>query len=392
MELSQRVTALAESATLAVSAKAARMKAEGIDVVGFGAGEPDFDTPENVKQAAYRAIEAGHTGYSKPTSGIPAAKRAVCEKLSRENDLEYAPENVIITAGGKMCLYLAIHALVDPGDEVIIPAPYWVSYPEMVKLAGGKPVFIQGSDENDYKLEPHHLREAITERTKMFCITSPSNPSGVTYWPDELRALADVVKENDLLVLSDEIYDRLVFNGQKSISFAATSEGAYKQTLTLNAASKTYAMTGWRIGYAAGPVPLVKAMGKLQSQSTSGAATFTQHALVEALTGDQSAVETMRVEFQRRAVLMYDRLTAMPGVRCPKPTGAFYCFPNVSGTFDRLGVTGSGSFADKLLEDANVAVVPGVAFGCDAHVRLSYAASMEQIEKGLDRIEGFLKS
>lgn len=392
MNLSQRVMALAESATLAVSAKAARMRAEGIDVIGFGAGEPDFDTPNHVKQAAYKAIEAGHTGYAKPASGLPAAKRAVCEKLARENDLQYSPEQVIITAGGKMCLYLAIHAIVNPGDEVIIPAPYWVSYPEIVKLAGGVPVFIQGAEENGYKLAPDILRKAVTDRTKMFCITSPSNPSGVTYFPDEIRALADVLKDHDLLVLSDEIYDRLVFDGQTTMSFAAAGDRAYAQTLTLNACSKTYAMTGWRVGYAAGPADVIKAMSKLQSQSTSGAVTFNQHALVEALTGDQGPVETMRREFQRRAVYMYDRLTALNGVRCPKPTGAFYCFPNVSGTFERLGVSGSSAFADKMLDEVSVAVVPGVAFGLDRHIRLSFAASMEQIEKGLDRIERFLKS
>ncbi len=390
MNLSQRVMALAESATLAVSAKAARMRAEGIDVIGFGAGEPDFDTPNHVKQAAYKAIEAGHTGYSKPASGLPSAKRAVCEKLARENDLQYAPEQVIITAGGKMCLYLAIHAVINPGDEVIIPAPYWVSYPEIVKLAGGVPVFVQGPEENGYKLEPDILRKAVTDRTKMFCITSPSNPSGVTYFPDEIRALADVLKHHELLVLSDEIYDRLIFDGQTTMSFAAAGDRAYAQTLTLNAGSKTYAMTGWRVGSAAGPADIIKAMSKLQSQSTSGAVTFNQYALVEALTGDQGPVETMRREFQRRGEYMYDRLTALSGVQCPKPTGAFYCFPNVSGTFERLGVSGSSAFADKMLDEVNVAVVPGVAFGLDGHIRLSFAASMEQIEKGLDRIERFV--
>lgn len=391
MKLARRVTELAESATLAVSAKAARMKADGIDVVSFGAGEPDFDTPDHIKRAAAEAIRAGHTGYAKPTSGIAAAKQAICAKLARENQLTYVPDQVVVTAGGKMACYLAIHALVDAGDEVVIPKPYWVSYPEMAKLAGAVSVFVAGSEKHDYRLTPDDLRSVLTERTRMVILNSPSNPSGVTYHPDELRALAGVLQDRDLIVMSDEIYDRLIYDGQESLSYAAISDRAYAQTVTLNAASKTYAMTGWRLGYAAGPVAIIKAMAKLQSQSTSGAATFSQHALAEALNSDQSDVEVMRVEFQRRADHMHARLMNLTGVRCPKPTGAFYCFPNVSGTFGKLGVKGSAEFADRLLEEAKVAVVPGVAFGMDEHVRLSFAASMEQIDEGLDRIEYFLR-
>lgn len=392
MKLAQRIEDLAESATLAVSAKAARMKADGIDVVGFGAGEPDFDTPDNIKDAAIAAIKAGHTKYSKPASGIPAAKQAVCDKLARENDLRYEPGQIIVTAGGKMCLYLAFQALLDAGDEVVIPKPYWVSYPEMVKLAGGTPVFIEGPENNDYKLTPDIMRAALTERTRIVVLTSPSNPSGVTYDPNELRAIAEVLQDRKLIVFSDEIYDRLVYGDQQRISYAAIGDKAYAQTLTFNGASKTFAMTGWRLGYAAGPAKLIKGMCKLQTQTTSGAATFSQHALIEALNGDQSSVESMRREFEKRAVYMHERLTAMPGVRCPIPTGAFYCFPNVAGTYERLGVSGSIAFSERLLEQANVAVVPGIAFGLDAHVRLSFAASMEQIEKGLDRIEAMLSA
>ena len=390
MTLSRRVRRIAESATLAVSAKAARMRSEGIDVISFGAGEPDFDTPEHIKRAGIAAINAGQTKYPKPASGLPAAKKAVCEKLARENNLEYAPEQVIITSGGKMALALAMLATVDDGDEVVIPKPYWVSYPEIAKLAGGVPVFVAGPEDNDYRLRPQDLESALTDRTKVVCLNSPSNPSGVTYSPDEIRALAEVLASRDVYVISDEIYDRLLYDGQQTMSYAAAGDRAYGQAITLNAASKTYAMTGWRLGYAAGPVEVIKAMSKLQSQTTSGAATFNQIAFAEALTGDQSAVEAMRSEFARRGKHMWERLTAMPDVSCPRPTGAFYCFPKVSACFARLGVTGSVAFADRLLDEARVAVVAGVAFGLDGHVRLSFASSLEQIDRGLDRFAAFL--
>lgn len=391
MKLATRVMELNESTTLAVTAKAAKMKADGVDVISFAAGEPDFDTPTHIIRAAIEALQQGQTRYPKPASGIAIAKKAVCEKLARENDLVYRPEQTIITNGGKLAIYLAIHALVDPGDEVIIPLPYWVSYPEMVGLAGGKPVFVAGPESKDYKLTPEALRSVITDRTKLFLLTSPSNPSGVTYTPSEIRALAGVLQDRDVWVMSDEIYDRLLFDGHETLSYAAVSERAYRQTLTVNSVSKTYAMTGWRLGYAAGPVELIDAMAKIQSQSTSGAPTFAQYALAAALTEDQTPVEQMRSEFERRAHHMYKRLCAMPGLRCPKPTGAFYCFPNVSGAYQRLGVKGSVAVAEKLLEAALVAVVPGAAFGLDDHIRLSFATSMEMIDKGLDRIEALLR-
>ncbi len=390
MKISQRVQALAESATLAVTAKAAAMKAEGIDVLSFGAGEPDFDTPQNVKDAAIAALKAGQTKYSKPASGLPAAKQAVCTKLARENDLTYEPAQVIVTAGGKMACALAIQATIDPGDEVIIPVPYWVSYPEMVKLAGGVPVFVEGAEDNRFKITPEQLAAAITPKTRMLIFNSPSNPGGFTYDPAEVRALAAVVADTDIVVLSDEIYDRLLYNGQQFLSFAACGPDAYARTLTLNGGSKTYSMTGWRIGYAAGPEPVIKAMAKLQSQGTSGACTFVQHGLIEALTADQSAVEQMRAAFEQRARHIHERLSALPGVRCNPPTGAFYAFPNVSGAFGRLGVQGSVEFAAQVLEQARVAVVPGVAFGADACVRFSFACGMEQIDEGLDRIANLL--
>ncbi len=390
MELSRRVIELKESATLAVSSKAARMKADGIDVIGFGAGELDFPTPDHIKHAVVAAIQDNQTRYSKPTSGLRQAKQGVCEKLRRVNGLEYTPDQILITAGGKMAVFLTIHALINPGDEVIIPKPYWVSYPEIVGLAGGRPVFVSGGEDRDYKMTPDDLAGKITDKTRLVMFNSPSNPSGVTYDPDEVRAITRVLDDRNVWLLSDEIYDELLYGDQKTLSPASVSEGAYARTLTLNSASKTYAMTGWRVGYVAGPVDVIKAMAKIQSQSTSGAVTFNQLALVEALTGDHAPIRAMRKELAERAAYMHGRLTAIPGVRCPKPTGAFYCFPNVSAYYERLGVSGSVAFAGRLLEEARVAVVPGGAFGLDEHVRLSFASGMKTLNEGLSRLEAFL--
>jgi aspartate aminotransferase len=390
MRLSQRVEQLKESATLAVGAKAASMKKQGIDVVGFGAGEPDFPTPDNVRNACKAALDAGHTGYAKPGSGILPLKEAICAKLKRENGLDYKPSQVLVTVGGKEALWLACLALLQPGDEAILPAPYWVSYPEQIQLCGAEPVVIEGKEENGYKLGSAEIEAAITPKTRVLIFNSPSNPGGFTYDPSEVKAIADVVAGKDIVVYSDEMYDRLVYGDQKFISFAATGPEAFAQTLTFNAGSKTYAMTGWRTGYVAGPEPIIKAMAKLLSQTTSGTATFNQYALAEALNGDQGKVESMRQEFEKRAEYMHRRLNQIKGVRCVKPTGAFYAFPNVSGAYDTLGVKGSLEFADRVLGDAEVAVVPGIAFGADDNVRLSFATSMEQIQKGLDRLEGLL--
>lgn len=390
MKLSRRVMELAESATLAVSSKAAQMKKESIDVVSFGAGEPDFDTPTNVKEAAKKAIDDGKTKYATPPSGILPAKEAVCAKLKRENNLTYDPSQVIITVGGKEALYLAFSALIDEGDEVILPAPYWVSYPEQIKLNGGKVVTLMGDESNNFRLRPDQIAAAITPRTRALVMNYPSNPGGFSYTPEDIRAIAAVVAKHDIVVFSDEMYDRLLYGNQRFMSFAATGPEAYARTVTFNAGSKTYSMTGWRIGYAAGPKEIIGAMAKLQSQTTSGPATFNQWALAEALNGDQSSVESMRKEFERRAEYMHKRLNEMPGVRCVQPTGAFYAFPNVSGTFGKLGVKGSLEFSSKVLEQARVAVVPGIAFGSDEHVRLSFATSMEQIRKGLDRLAELL--
>jgi len=392
MKLAQRIVNLAESATLAVSSQAAKLRSEGVDVIGFGAGEPDFDTPDHIKQAAIAAIRDGQTKYPKPASGLLATREAICAKFLKQNALAYKPDEVMVTTGGKMAIFLLAHAALDPGDEVVIPKPYWVSYPEIVKLAGAVPVFPVGLAENDYKLSPEILSASITEQTRMVILNSPSNPSGVTYHPDELKALATVLQDRNLIVTSDEIYDQLLYRGQQTMSYAAINDKTYAQTVTLNAASKTYSMTGWRLGYAGGPVEIIKAMKKLQTQSTSGAATFNQVALAAALSEDQSAVETMRLAFEQRGQHMHRRLSSLPGVCCAEPTGAFYCFPNVSGTFSQLGVSGSVEFSSKLLDEVGVAVVPGIAFGMDEHVRFSFATNMENIDEGLDRFQKFVSA
>ena len=390
MKVSQRIQDLAESGTIAVSNKVAALRAEGIDVVSLGAGEPDFDTPDHIKQAASAALDRGETKYAKPASGVAELKSAVIDKLARENNLTYAPDQIIATIGGKEGLYLAFATLLDPGDEVIIPTPYWVSYPEQVKLVGGVPVFIDAGAASGFKITPDQLRAAITPRTRAFVFNSPSNPTGAAYSPEETDALAAVLADTDVITLSDEMYDRLLFGGQEFKSFAATSTHAYDHTLTFNAGSKTFSMTGWRIGYAAGPVELIKGMSKLQTQTTSGAATFTMHAMAAALNGDQTCVDEMRDAFERRGRFISEALNRLEGIVCPAPGGAFYVFPDVSDTFASLGVSGSTAWAGRLLEESHVGVVPGSDFGNDACVRLSFATSMDTLEEAMRRIEAFL--
>ncbi len=391
MKLSKRATELKESATLAVSAKAAEMKGRGIDVVSFGAGEPDFDTPDHIKEAVSAALRDGQTKYAKPASGILPLKQAVAAKFDRDNHLQYDPKSqVLITVGGKEALFLAFAAILDAGDEVILPAPYWVSYPEQIGLNGGRSVVVPGDVANSYKITPDQLEAAITDRTRAFVFNSPNNPGGFVYAPSEVGELAEVLEGRDIVVLSDEMYDRILFGNQVYRSYASVSDHAYGHTITFNAGSKTYSMTGWRIGYAAGPVPVIKAMANLQSQTTSGTATFVQHALVAALSADQSPVETMRREFEKRGAHICERLNAIPGIVCPEPGGAFYVFPDVSQCYGKLGVSGSIEFSSRLLEEAHVAVVPGEASGMDACVRLSFATSMEIIDQGIDRIAGFV--
>lgn len=390
MKVSQRIQDLAESGTIAVSNKVAALRAEGVDVVSLGAGEPDFDTPDHIKQAASAALDRGETKYAKPASGVAELKSAVIDKLARENNLTYAPDQIIATIGGKEGLYLAFATLLDPGDEVIIPTPYWVSYPEQIKLVGGVPVFIDAGAASGFKITPEQLRAAITPRTRAFVFNSPSNPTGAAYSPEETDALAAILTDTDVITLSDEMYDRLLFGGQEFKSFAATSTHAYDHTLTFNAGSKTFSMTGWRIGYAAGPVDLIKGMSKLQTQTTSGAATFTMHAMAAALNGDQTCVDEMRDAFEGRGRFISEALNRLEGVVCPAPGGAFYVFPDVSDTFASLDVSGSTAWAGRLLEEAHVGVVPGSDFGNDACVRLSFATSMDTLEEAMRRIEAFL--
>lgn len=390
MRLSHRVTALAASATAAVSSRAAELKRSGVDVIGFGVGEPDFDTPESIKTAAIDALRAGHTKYSKPFSGLPDVRAAVCEKLARDSGLTYTPNEVMVTVGCKEAIYLALMSLVDPGDEVLLLVPYWVSYPSQIELAGGTPIAIHGAEARSFKVTAEQIAEAITPRTRVLLLNYPNNPAGYNYTADELQPIIEVARTHDLWVISDELYDGLVYGDEGFTSFA-TVEGANRERIIIvHSTSKTHSMTGWRIGFAAGPEPVIKAMGKLQTHTTSGACTFGQFGMAAALRADPALVRDVRDEYRRRRRMMCDGLNAMPGVSCVEPAGAFYCFPNVSKTYDRLGISTSTEFAAKLLEDAHVAVVPGAAFGSDEHVRLAFATAPESIEAGLGRMSRFL--
>ncbi len=395
MKVSKRAQEVPPSATLAVTARAQELKAQGADVVGFGAGAPDFDTPDYIKDAAIEALKAGKTKYT-AAAGIVELRTAIADKLKKENGLEYSPDQVIVNIGGKHSVYEAMQAVLDPGDEVILGTPYWVTYPETIKLAGAVAKIIQTDKDNSYKITPSQLKEAITEKTAMLLINSPSNPGGFTYTPEELKAIAKVLEGTNLMVLSDEIYEKLIYGDTRFVSFASLSKDAYKRTLTLNGFSKTFSMTGWRFGYTAGPLEVIKAMGRLQSHMTSNPVTFCQYAAIAAL-GEQAeqAIEKMRKEFERRGKYMAERLNSIEGVECPESTGAFYCFPDVSSHYGRningTKINGSMDFAKALLEQTNVALVPGLPFGCDNNVRLSFACSLEQITKGLDRLEEWLK-
>ncbi len=394
MKVSKRALSVPPSATLAVTARAKELKAQGVNVVGFGAGEPDFDTPQYIKQAAIDALNAGKTKYT-PASGTIELKKAIAEKLKRDNGLDYKPEQIVVNIGAKHSVYNAMQAVLDPGDAVILPTPYWITYVETVKLAGAKLKVVKTSRQNSYKMTPEQLKKAIGPKTRMLVLNSPNNPGGFTYTPEELAALAKALVGTDVVVMSDEIYERLVYNGTKFISFAALSQDAYDRTLTINGFSKTYSMTGWRLGYTAGPVDVIKAMGRLQDHSTSNPVTFAPDAAIAALKDPNNEVEKMRIEFEKRAKYMADRLNAIKGVKCTQPTGAFYCFPDVSAHFGKtkggIEIKGSMDFAKALLEQANVAVVPGLPFGCDKNIRLSFATSMQNITEGLNRLESWLK-
>ena len=383
-QLAQRATTLTPSLTLAIDAKAKKLKAEGVDVCGFGAGEPDFDTPQYIKDAAVQALASGFTKYT-PSSGIPELRAAIAEKL-KENGIDYKPSQVIFNCGAKHSCYNVILATCQAGDEVIIPAPYWLSYPEMVKLADASPVIVPTEEMNGFKITPDQFRDAMTPATKLIILNSPGNPTGSVYTREELQALAEVALEEDILMLSDEIYEKITYDGAETVSLASLSSEIYDLTITVNGFSKAYAMTGWRLGYIAAPEHIAAAIDSIQSHSTSNPTSFAQKGALAGLKGDQSFIGEMVKAFAERRTYMYDRLTRIPGITCVKPMGAFYMLPNISA----LGLS-STAFCTKLLDEQKVAAVPGIAFGTDAHMRLSYASSMENIQKGLDRIEAFAK-
>ncbi len=384
--IAARATALTPSLTLAIDSRAKAMHAEGVDVCGFGAGEPDFDTPDHIKAATIEALESGFTKYT-PSAGIPELREAIAAKLADDNGLHYSASQVIVTAGAKQACANAILATVDPGDEVIIPAPYWLSYPEMVRLAGAEPVIVQTTEVTGWKMTAEQFENAMTPRTKMVIINTPGNPTGAVYSRGELEAIVAVAKEEEILILADEIYEKLVYDGAEHVSIASLDKETYDLTITINGFSKSYAMTGWRLGYLAAPEGIAKVVDSIQSHTTSNTTSFAQKGAVAALKGDQQQVTDMREEFDIRRQYMVGRIAEIPRVSLVTPNGAFYVMPNIG----ELGLN-STNFADKLLSRSNVAVVPGVAFGDDRTVRLSYATSIDIIKKGLDRFEDFCRS
>lgn len=393
MKLADRATGISPSPTLAIDAKAKQMKASGIKVISFGVGEPDFDTPDHIKEAAIVAIKEGDTRYT-PAGGTLKLKQAIVDKLRRENGLEYQTNQIVVSVGAKHSLYNAFQVLCQPGDEVILPAPYWVSYLEQIKLAGAEAVIVQTRQENGFKLTADELKAAITPKSRVFLLNSPSNPTGGVYSREELAALGEVLLQHNIAIISDEIYEKLLYDGLEHVSIASISPELKENTVVINGVSKAYAMTGWRIGYAAAPANVAKAMADLQSHSTSNPTSIAQAASVVALNGTQEPVKSMVVEFEKRRNYMLERLNAIPGITCPKPGGAFYLYPNVTAYFGKSyqgkPVNNATDLANLLLEVAEVAVVPGIAFGGDDFIRLSYATSMENIKEGLDRIEKLL--
>ena len=386
MSISSRASSLTPSLTLSIDSKAKAMKAEGIDICGFAAGEPDFDTPEHIKAACIEALNSGFTKYT-PSSGTPELRAAIAEKFRSENQLEYKPSQIIVSNGAKQSCFNAVMATCEPGDEVVIPTPYWLSYPEMVRLAGAEPVFVQTREENGWKMTAEEFENAMTPRTKMVIINSPGNPTGSVYTREEMQKIVEVAAEEDILILSDEIYEKLTYDDAQHVSIGSLSPEAYNLTITINGFSKAYAMTGWRLGYLAAPEQIAKAIDSIQSHSTSNPCSFAQKGALAALKGDQTPVNDMRDEFNVRRDYMFERLSKIPNVTAVKPLGAFYILANIS----RLSLT-SQNFADRLLSKANVAVVPGIAFGDDRTIRFSYATSIDVIKKGIDRFEDFCRS
>ena len=394
LNLSEKGLKISPSVTLEITAKAKAMKAEGIDVVSFGAGEPDFNTPENIRKEGIRAIEEGLTRYT-PASGIIELKKAVCEKFKNDNGLNYSPSNIIISSGAKHSIYNALMAIINPGDEVIIGVPYWVSYPELVKISGGEPVYVQTKEENDFKFTVSDLNKVLTDKTKAIILNSPSNPTGAIYDENDLREIANWAVENNIFVISDEIYEKLVYDGNH-ISIASFNEDIKNLTIVINGMSKAYAMTGWRIGFAAAHESIAKVMSNLQSHTTSNPCSISQYASVVGLTGDQSSVEDMKKHFEERRNYMVDTINSIKGLSCRKPKGAFYIMINITQlkgkTIRGTKINSSLDFAKVLLDESKVAVIPGIGFGDDDYIRLSYATSMENIKKGLSRIKDIVEN
>ena len=393
-ELSKLASAVQASTTLKVDALFKQMKADGKDVVGFGAGEPDFDTPDNIKEAAYKAIRDGQTKYT-PASGIPALRQATADRLLSDCGISYAPGQIVIASGAKHNIYVALQALLNPGDEVILPAPYWVTYAEAIRMAGGIPVVVYAPEACDFKITKEQLNAAVTEKTKLFILNNPSNPTGMLYSADELRALADICIEHDLYIMSDEVYYRLVYDGRQFTSVAALGDDVKERTILVNGVSKSYAMTGWRIGYTASNLRLADVMGNYLSHSTSSPSTISQFAAVEALNGPQESIFAMRDAFEQRRNYIVDRINAIDEVSCRKPEGAFYIMLNIEKLIGRtLGgmvINSADDFSLAFLESGMVAVVSCDGFGCSNFLRMTYAASMESIKEGIDRLEKFVK-
>ncbi|KDR95776.1 aspartate aminotransferase [Peptoclostridium litorale DSM 5388] len=387
--LSTKNMSIAPSVTLAITAKAKKMKGDGEDVISFGAGEPDFKTPENIRRAAIKVIEEGSIGYT-AASGLLELKESICEKLKKDNGLSYEPESIVVSCGAKHSLSNALQAICNPGDEVIVPLPYWVSYPELVKMADANPVFVEACEENGFKYSVDDLKAAINENTKALILNSPSNPTGAVYTNDELEEIAKIAVENNIYVISDEIYEKLIYEG-KHISIASLGERIKELTIVVNGVSKCYAMTGWRIGYTAANREITRVMENIQSHATSNPNTIAQYASIEALNGDQSILKDMKKAFDERRNFMADRINSIDGVSCTKPAGAFYVMMNIKEILGReiggVKIENSMDFANYLLDSAKVAVVPGIGFGSEGYVRLSYATSLDNIMEGLERIE-----
>ncbi len=384
MKLADRVSGIAESVTLGITSRAKKMVKEGIDVVSFAAGEPDFDTPIHIKDAAIKAINDGFTKYT-PASGMPGLKDAITAKFKKDNGLTYASEQIVVSNGAKHSLYNIFQALCQKGDEVIIPAPYWLSYPAMVNLAEAKSVFVNTKQNNNFKVTGKELESKITNKTKCFVLNSPSNPTGSVYGPEELKVIAALAVKHDFFVISDEIYEKLIYGNMKHISIASLGKDIYDHTVTVNGVSKSYSMTGWRIGYAAGPLEVMKAISNLQSHAASNPSSISQKAALAALTEGQGCVGEMRAELEKRRDLMVSRISGMKKISCVKPEGAFYVFCDIS----KLGLD-STVLANRLLDEAKVAVIPGGPFGADSFIRFSFATSAEAIKKGMDRIEEWI--